>query len=287
MSSQMAAYRDTDVDDRVFRALADRHRRLLLDRLNQRNGQTLRELCAGLDMARQSVSKHLDILESADLVVTVRSGREKLHYLNPAPVADIGERWIRRFDAGRVDALASLKRTLEDTTVERPSFVYKTYVRTTPEMLWRALTDPEFTRRYWGLELHSDWQPGSTITWGRGDVTIADPEQVVIESDPYRRLSYTWHTMSEGMGRALGLTDDLRARIAAERRSTVTFDLEEMGPVVKLTVVHEGFDPGSAMFAMISEGWPGVLSDLKTLLETGDTLPPRTERPVPARLGLT
>ena len=118
-------------------------------------------------------------------------------------------------------------------------------------------------------------------------MTIADPEQVVIESDPYRRLSYTWHTMSEEMGRALGLTDELRARIAAERRSTVTFELEEMGPVVKLTVIHGGFDPGSAMFAMVSEGWPGILSDLKTLLETGETLPPRTERPVVDRVELT
>jgi uncharacterized protein YndB with AHSA1/START domain/DNA-binding transcriptional ArsR family regulator len=285
MSSQMAAYQDTDTDDRVFRALADRHRRLLLDRLIVRNGQTLRELCSGLDMARQSVSKHLDILESADLVVTVRQGREKLHYLNPAPVADIGERWIRRFDANRVDALATLKRSLEDT-VERPSFVYKTYVRTTPETLWRAITDPEFTRRYWGLELRSDWQPGSTITWVFRGATVVDPEQVVLEADPFRRLSYTWHTMTDELGNWLGLRDDVRARIAAEPRSKVTFDLEEQGPVVKLTVVHDGFPSDSTVAQTISEGWPGILSDLKTMLETGETLPERTESHVVTRLGL-
>src|SRR4051794_41953585 len=131
----MAAFRDTDADG-VFRALADPSRRLLLDRLNERNGQTLRELCSALDMARQSVSKHLDVLEAANLVVTVRRGREKLHHVNPAPIADIGERWIRRYDAGRVDALASLKRALEETPMEKPSFVYSTYVRTTPENLW-------------------------------------------------------------------------------------------------------------------------------------------------------
>src|SRR5690242_7630316 len=107
----MAAYDDTDRDDGVFRALADPSRRHLLDQLNERNGQTLRELCAVLDMARQSVSKHLGILEAANLVVTVRRGREKLHYLNPAPIADLGERWISRYDAGRVGALATLKRS--------------------------------------------------------------------------------------------------------------------------------------------------------------------------------
>src|SRR5215210_9078418 len=100
-----------DLDD-VFRALADRSRRQLLDSLNRRNGQTLRELCAGLQMARQSVSKHLAILEAASLVSTIRRGREKLHYLNAAPISEIGERWITRYDRGRVEALADLKRAL-------------------------------------------------------------------------------------------------------------------------------------------------------------------------------
>ena len=101
--------------DEVFKALADPSRRRLLDRLNARNGQTLRELCAGLDMARQSVSKHLAILEAANLVTTVRRGREKLHYLNAAPINDIAERWITRYDRQRVHALADLKQALEET----------------------------------------------------------------------------------------------------------------------------------------------------------------------------
>src|SRR4051812_8510420 len=160
----MAAYRYTD-DDGVFRALADPSRRLLLDRLNERNGQTLSELCAGLDMARQSVSKHLAVLEVANLVTTVRRGREKLHYLNPAPINDIGERWISRYERGRIHALADLKRALEDTNMDRPSFVYTTYIRTTPERLWQALTDPAFTRRYWGATFDTDWKAASTMTW--------------------------------------------------------------------------------------------------------------------------
>src|SRR3979409_1896564 len=100
--------------DEVFRALADPSRRRLLDSLNAHNGQTLRELCAGLEMARQSVSKHLAILEAANLVTTIRRGREKLHYLNPAPINDIGERWITRYDEPRVRALADLRHALEE-----------------------------------------------------------------------------------------------------------------------------------------------------------------------------
>src|SRR3954464_5279399 len=146
--------------DHVFRALADPNRRRLLDSLNQRNGQTLRELCAGLDMARQSVSKHLALLEAANLVPTVRRGREKLHYLNAAPINEISERWITRYERDRVHALSDLKRALEDNPVDRPSFVYTTYIRSTPERLWEALTDPAFTARYWGMVFHTDWGPG-------------------------------------------------------------------------------------------------------------------------------
>src|SRR3954469_11223399 len=157
----MAAY--SHLDD-VFRALGDPSRRTLLDSLNERNGQTLSELCSRLDMARQSVSKHLALLEAANLVTTVRRGREKLHYLNAAPINDIAERWITRYEQARVHALADLKRALEDTAVDRPSFVYTTYIKTTPERLWQALTDPGFTERYWGMAFQSDWRPGSTYT---------------------------------------------------------------------------------------------------------------------------
>jgi DNA-binding transcriptional ArsR family regulator len=117
--------------DEVFRALADPSRRLLLDSLNRRGGQSLRELCAGLDMARQSVSKHLAVLEAANLVTTLWRGREKLHYLNAAPISDIAERWISRYEQ-RVHALADLKRTLEDIPMGKPEFVYTTYINTTP-----------------------------------------------------------------------------------------------------------------------------------------------------------
>jgi DNA-binding transcriptional ArsR family regulator/uncharacterized protein YndB with AHSA1/START domain len=261
--------------DEVFKALADPSRRRLLDRLNSRNGQTLHDLGAGLDMARQSVSKHLAILEDANLVTTVRRGREKLHYLNAAPISDIAERWISRYDQHRVEALADLKMALEGTPMDKPQFVYTTYIRTSPEQCWRGLTDPAFTRRYWALAYESDWQPGSafTLRLDRNDVRIADPAQVILESDPYRRLSYTWHTFTPEWAAAYDIGEEDRAKLAAEPRSKVTFDIEPLGEYVRLTVLHDGFGPGSALLAGISDGWPLLISSLKSLLETGEVLP--------------
>src|SRR5580704_5749113 len=109
-----------DAMDTIFRALADGSRRQLLDRLNTQSGQSLRELCAGLEMTRQSVSKHLAVLEAANLVTPVRRGRQKLHYLNASPINDIAERWINHYDRPRVDALSDLKRALEDTEMDKP-----------------------------------------------------------------------------------------------------------------------------------------------------------------------
>jgi DNA-binding transcriptional ArsR family regulator/uncharacterized protein YndB with AHSA1/START domain len=266
----MAAYSGPHEMDEVFRALADPSRRLLLDRLNDRNGQTLRELCAGLEMARQSVSKHLAVLEAANLVTTVRRGREKLHYLNPAPIHEMSERWINRYDQERIHALADLKRALEETPMQKPTFAYTTYIKTTPERLWQALTEPAFTERYWKTTFETDWQVGSTMTWQTRGVTVADPEQVVLESEPYRRLSYTWHTLTPELANVHQLGDDVVAKVAREGRSKVTFEIEPLDELCKLTVVHDGFESGSTMLELISGGWPRVLSDLKTLLESGE-----------------
>jgi DNA-binding transcriptional ArsR family regulator len=103
-------------DDAVFRALADTSRRRLLDRLHRKNGQTLGELCRGLEMTRQAVAKHLAILEEANLVSWKRQGREKLHFINPVPINQIAERWISKFDRPRLSALAALKKNLEGET---------------------------------------------------------------------------------------------------------------------------------------------------------------------------
>ncbi|MGE5134138.1 MAG: ArsR/SmtB family transcription factor [Gemmatimonadota bacterium] len=268
--------------DEVFRALADPSRRRLLDSLHSQAGQTLRELCAGLAMTRQAVSKHLAVLEEANLVTSVRRGREKLHYLNAAPISEIADRWISRYHARQVGVLAGLKKTLEDTTMDKPKFVYTTYINTTPERLWQALTDPAFTQRYWETSIHSDWAVGSEMTWETRGAVAADPEQVVLEADPYRRLSYTWHTFTPEWAQANGIAEELRVTLAAEPRSKVTFEIEPSGQLVKLTVIHDGFEAGSTLAEMVSGGWPAVISSLKTLLETGEALPASAGQPEPA-----
>jgi uncharacterized protein YndB with AHSA1/START domain/DNA-binding transcriptional ArsR family regulator len=269
--------------DAVFRALADPSRRLLLDRLRERGGQTLGELGEGLAMTRQAVAKHLAVLVEAELVVTRRHGREKWHHLNAAPLTEIADRWIHRFHHGRAHALADLKRDLEDRPLNKdrsPSteFVYVTYIATTPEELWRALTDPTFVRRYFdGGGPTSDWAVGSPVYWQMGaDDGPHDWDQNVLESDPPRRLSYTWHNYQPEMQQFFDWTDEQLARMQQEPRSKVTFEIEPAGEgVVKLSVVHDGFAPDSEMLRGVSGGWPGILSNLKTLLETGETVAER------------
>ncbi|MCP3786952.1 metalloregulator ArsR/SmtB family transcription factor [Micromonospora sp. A3M-1-15] len=272
--------------DEVFRALADASRRRLLDRLNVRNGQSLRELSAGLDMTRQSVSKHLAVLEAAGLVTTTRRGREKLHHLNAAPINAVADRWIGRYDRARAQALADLQAALEGQPMEGPTFVYTTYIRTTPERLWTALTAPEFTRRYWGgVTLVSDWRPGSPLLWQ--DSPYSEPKdlgQRVLEAEPHRRLAYTWHGFQPEHAAHFGWSDEELAARLGERRSKVTFDLTPHGETVRLTVTHDDFSPDSEMHRAISGqldgsgGWPELLASLKSLLETGQPLP----EPVPA-----
>ncbi|HUE06204.1 MAG TPA: metalloregulator ArsR/SmtB family transcription factor [Acidimicrobiales bacterium] len=272
----------------MFRALSDPARRRLLDRLNEHNGLTLTELCADMGMTRQSVSKHLDILESAGVVTTLRQGREKRHYLNAAPINDIADRWIRNYDRARAEALSDLKTALEANTMDttnstkETTFVYTTYIHATPEQVWQGLTDRSFTKQYWrhpsagGVEMRTDWKKGSTydITYEESALVVSDPEQVILESDPYRRLAYTWHTFTPEWAAAHGVDEDLAAEWGAEPRSKVAFDIEDGGNgVVKLTVVHDGFEPGSAVLQGVSGGWPAVISALKTLVETGSPMP--------------
>ena len=111
------------------------------------------------------------------------------------------------------------------------------------------------------------------MAWDQRGLTFDDPDQVVLESEPYRRLSYTWHTFTPEFAEKVGFTGEFLDTVAAEPRSKVTFELEPAGPLVKLTVVHDGFPPGSAVLASVSQGWPAIVSNLKTLLETGQTMP--------------
>jgi uncharacterized protein YndB with AHSA1/START domain len=163
--------------------------------------------------------------------------------------------------------------------VEPTEFVYATYIKTTPEQLWQALTDPAFTLRYWGVALHSDWRVGSPLLMQPGpDGEAQDREQKVLEAEPYRRLSYSWHTFQPEHAEHFGWSPERLAELQCEPRSRVTFELEPAGSSVKLTVIHDGFEPGSQMLAAVSGrmegsgGWPELLANLKTLLETGEPL---------------
>ncbi len=246
-------------DDAVFRALADPTRRVLLDRLRERNGQTLRELCGPLEMARQSATQHLGVLEAANLISIVRRGRERLHYLNPVPLWTIQERWIDKFERSRLRALSTVKQRAEEGMMaDRPSYVYVTYIESSPERVWDALTDPQLTAGYWGHGNVSDWQVGSRWEHRRVDGSgIADVIGTVLESVPPRRLSMTF---------------DAPGDTPVNGPSRVTFDIEPYHEIVRLTVTHQNLADGDALEA-VSAGWPAVCANLKSLLETGHVLP--------------
>ncbi|MGH2729701.1 MAG: ArsR/SmtB family transcription factor, partial [Actinomycetota bacterium] len=145
--------------DAVFRALADPTRRSLLDELFREDGQTLHALEERYRMTRFGVMKHLRQLEEAGLVVTRRQGREKLHYLNPVPIRLVHDRWVSKYAEPWAAGLTGLKKRLEDKAMEK---VFEIYIRTTPERLWEAITDPEMRAKYsFGVQTHSDWTPGS------------------------------------------------------------------------------------------------------------------------------
>ena len=242
----------------VFKALADSTRRVLLDRLHEHNGQTLSQLCDGVGMARQSVTQHLGVLESANLISTVRRGREKLHYLNPVPLQEIQEQWIDKFERPRLRALSAIKRRAEESNMSQPTFVYTTYINSTPEKVWQAITDPELSGQYWGHANVSDWQQGSRWEHQRVDGSgIADVVGTVVEADPPRKLVTTWADPAGGADGPI---------------STVTFLIQPYQDIVRLTVTHADL-ASPTEYAQASGGWAAVLSNLKSFLETGAPLP--------------
>lgn len=250
---------DVDDDDAVFRALADPTRRLLLDVLRERNGQRLAELCEPLHMARQSATQHLGVLEDANLISSVRKGREKLHYLNPVPLWNIQRRWIDRFERPRLHALSNIQQRAEECQMaEKPSYVYVTYIQATAERVWEALTSAELTAQYWGHSNESDWQVDSPWEHRRVDGSgVADVVGTVLTSEPPHRLTITF---------------DAPGEIQPDGSSRVTFDITPYHEIIRLTVTHENLADDEALQA-ISAGWPAVCANLKSLLETGHVLP--------------
>jgi uncharacterized protein YndB with AHSA1/START domain len=246
--------------DDIFRALADPTRRSLLDKLFKEDGQTLTALGRRLPgtMTRFGVMKHLRVLEDAGLVVTKRRGREKLHFLNPVPIRLVHDRWVSKYAEPWAAALSEIKHKLEDKTMEK---VFEIYIKTTPELLWEAITNPEMRRKYtFGVSVSSDWKPGSPYKGQAGPaasptMTILEGEN--IEVDPPHRLVQSFRALWSDA-------------VKSEGTSRVTWEIEQVKDSCRLTVTHDQLREGA--HSELYGGWPMILSGLKTLLETGETL---------------
>jgi uncharacterized protein YndB with AHSA1/START domain/biotin operon repressor len=241
--------------DAVFRALADPTRRSLLDELFKEDGQSLSALEGRLPMSRFGVMKHLKVLEEAGLVVARRRGREKLHFLNPVPIRLVHDRWVSKYAEPWAAGLSELRHDLEEHSMEK---VFEIYIKTTPERLWQAITDPELRSKYsFGIGVQSDWTEGSAYE----GVPSGSPTPIVtgenLEVDPPRRLVQSFNAL---------WSEDVKR----EGTSRVTWEIEPVEDSCRLTVIHDELRDGA--HGEIYGGWPQILSGLKTLLETGETL---------------
>ncbi len=238
----------------MFRALADPTRRALLDELFREDGQTLSALEARFDITRFGVMKHLKQLEEAGLVVTRRRGREKLHFLNPVPIRLVHDRWVSKYAEPWAAALSAVKQRLENSMEK----VFEIYIRTTPERLWEAITDPEIRSKYnFGARVISDWTPGSRYEMGAPGAPGPLGEGENLEIDPPRRLVQS----------ATMLWSD---EVKSEGTSRITWEIEPIGDSCRLTVTHDQLREGAN--EELYGGWPMILSGLKTWLETGELL---------------
>ncbi|MCW3048543.1 MAG: ArsR family transcriptional regulator [Solirubrobacterales bacterium] len=241
--------------DAVFKALADPTRRSLLDELFEQDGQSLSALEGRLPLSRFGVMKHLKVLEAAGLVVARKRGREKLHFLNPVPIRLVHDRWVSKYAEPWAATLTGLKKRIEEQVMEK---VFEIYIKTTPERLWEAITDSEMRRQYsFGVGITSDWTPGSryeAVHPGPG-ITISEGENLEVE--PPRRLVQSFTAL---------WSDDVKR----EGTSRVTWEIEPVGDSCRLTVIHDQLREGA--HDELYGGWPMILSGLKTLLETGETL---------------
>jgi len=245
---------ETDMNA-VFKALADPTRRGLLDVLFEQDGQTLGALERRPAMTRFGVMKHLKVLEEAGLVLTRRRGREKLHFLNPVPIRLVHDRWVSKYAEPWVATLSELKNEMEADGMEK---VFEIYIKTTPERLWEAITRSEMRQKYsFGVGVNSDWTPGSHYESVHPGAPGVISEGENLEVDPPRKLVQSFTAL---------WGEDVKR----EGTSRVTWEIEPVGDSCRLTVTHDQL-PETASSALYG-GWPMVLSGLKTLLETGETL---------------
>ncbi|MDF2960740.1 MAG: Activator of Hsp90 ATPase 1 family protein [Paenibacillus sp.] len=208
--------------------------------------------------------KHLNLLEEAGLITTRKVGREKLHYLNPVPIRHIYDRWVSKYAEPWAFGLTAIKNDLErELSVEqKPRHVNRIAIRSTPERIWQAITDPAMTAKYWyNCSIVSDWQEGSPYEL-RSPEGKLEAKGVILALDPPRRLVMTWEMF-------------VFPETAGEGPSRITWEIEpdsELKGVTILTVVHDEFEQAPNTYRVVETGFPVVLSGMKTLLETGSTL---------------
>ncbi len=246
--------------DEVFKAINDPSRRLLLDGLYERDGQTLGELCALLpEMTRYGVMNHLRILEEAELVISHKQGRQKFHYLNPVPIKLIHNRWISRYTELRVGAITGIKARVEtgEHHVEQPAHIYKSYIRGTAEEVWDAITNPDKTVQYfYGTLVDSRWEVGAEMNYNYSDGTAASTGRI-IAIDANKRLEFTFHALWD-------------EELAAEGPVREVWSLEESDGMVELRI--ELYEVGPKTLQDFKDGLPYIVSGLKSLVETGSGL---------------
>lgn len=242
--------------EHIFKALADPTRRMLLDALRRKDGQTLSQLEASVDMTRFGVMKHLNLLEDATLIVTRKSGRFKHHYLNALPLQEVMDRWVAPFLQPQAKALTDLKTKLEkDTKMSKPDFMMQTFIRCTQDALWDALTQADDMARYHFAcnTVHGNAAVGEATDFIKPDGN-AMLRQVTTALDPKTKIAMTFEPLFLGPDAP---------------PSHMVYLIEPQGDVCKLTIEHFDIAAGQDGFA---EGWARLAASLKSFLETGEPL---------------
>jgi uncharacterized protein YndB with AHSA1/START domain/DNA-binding transcriptional ArsR family regulator len=259
-------------DENVIAAIADPSRRALLDALRQRDGQTVTELGASLpQLGRHAVLKHIGVLESCDLVVTRKLGRQRYCYLNPVPIVGLARRWLDSYTAFWAGSLIDVRSRLESegatvSTTPAPvaqtphRHVHKIVIGAPIERVWRAITDEsESSRWYYGTGVVSTWEPGAPYEYRFPDGRVAI-EGIVERVEPPTLLVMTFSAR---------WSDE----VAVDAPTRVTFELSSTGSLTTLFLTHDDVIEGTATATEIATGWPYLLSNLKSYVETGAPMP--------------
>ncbi|MGI9641992.1 MAG: ArsR/SmtB family transcription factor [Acidimicrobiia bacterium] len=248
------------MDDMVFKALDDPSRRLLLDALFERDGQSLGELAALVpSMTRYGVMNHLSVLSDADLVVTVKDGRRKLHYLNPIPIQTVHERWITKYTERKARVMTQMKSSIEGRNQTAPDHVYQIIIDAPTDVVWNAIVDGDVTVEYfYGTRVESTWLVGDPVSYLYPDGSVA-ADGTVIAIEPGVMVERYFHPRWD-------------TELEAEGPAREIWRVDEIGDATRLTIELFETPIGSKTHSEFSGGLVFIASGMKTLLETGSAI---------------